>query len=220
MQDIKTRILDFIAFKDVSKYFFTNEIGVNKSYLNQGNDVGSGVLEKIAEKFPELSIEWLVTGNGSMIKGDLEQVMNEPIVSYNKSKQPKEIPLIPYEAMAGKALGDSWVVKKSDVIDYYTIPSFHNADFLIPIKGDSMQPLCHSGDIVACEINSKKDFIQWNQAYVIDTTQGILFKRIVKAASPDKWILRSDNKEYDDIEVDVENDIISIAIFKGIIKTI
>lgn len=46
---------------------FEREIGVSEGYLSKkAKGIGSDIMEKISERFPELSIEWLVTGRGSM----------------------------------------------------------------------------------------------------------------------------------------------------------
>lgn len=50
------------------------ELGLTNGYLGKMRDrhgsIGSDILETIFSKFPDLSPEWLITGSGSMIKGD------------------------------------------------------------------------------------------------------------------------------------------------------
>lgn len=70
--NIFNRILEFVDFKGISKNELSLQLGLSNSYMTKmtktkGN-VGSSVLEKIVRIYPELSIEWLVTGEGSMIK--------------------------------------------------------------------------------------------------------------------------------------------------------
>jgi phage repressor protein C with HTH and peptisase S24 domain len=42
----------------------------------------------------------------------------------------------------------------------YVIPAFKGADFLIQVKGDSMQPTYYSGDLVACQCNRTQPYME------------------------------------------------------------
>ncbi len=44
------------------------EIGIANGYLDKVKDVGSEKLLKILNTYPKISPEWLLTGNGTMIK--------------------------------------------------------------------------------------------------------------------------------------------------------
>ena len=133
------------------------------------------------------------------------------------SNQPNNgIPLIPLSAMAG-ALTD-----ETSILEYecerYTVPAFKGADFLIPIKGNSMYPTYLSGDIVACQkIPLKSLFFQWNKPYVLDTKQGALIKRIKPGSDKDHVLIVSDNKEYDPFELPC-SEINAVALVLGLIR--
>ncbi|MDR1882592.1 MAG: helix-turn-helix transcriptional regulator [Prevotella sp.] len=51
---------------------FSNTIGISegtlKSMFNRGTNPGFEILEKIANAYPDISMDWLVTGNGEMLK--------------------------------------------------------------------------------------------------------------------------------------------------------
>ena len=80
--------------------------------------------------------------------------------------------------MAGAFTSDISVMEYE--CEHYIIPDFKGADFLIRVKGDSMQPTYYSGDLVACQKISMSDiFFQWNKTYVLDTDQGPLIKRVL-----------------------------------------
>lgn len=57
-----------IEFKGISKREFCRQIDVSHTYLNGDSEVGSDKLEVIISNNPELSIEWLLTGKGEMLK--------------------------------------------------------------------------------------------------------------------------------------------------------
>lgn len=65
------RIVIFIKHKNLSMRAFDMSIGVGNGYTSKQAktkaSVGSDVLERIIDEYPELSPLWLLTGQGSMI---------------------------------------------------------------------------------------------------------------------------------------------------------
>lgn len=65
------RIVIFIKYKNLSMRAFDISIGVGNGYTSKQAktkaSVGSDVLERIIDKYPELSPLWLLTGRGDMI---------------------------------------------------------------------------------------------------------------------------------------------------------
>jgi phage repressor protein C with HTH and peptisase S24 domain len=128
----------------------------------------------------------------------------------------KGIPLIPLSAMAGAFTSDISVMEYE--CERYVVPSFEGADFLIPVKGDSMQPTYLSGDLVACQKISLTDiFFQWNKTYVLDTDQGALIKRVCQGSDTDHILLVSDNECYPPFELSLSH-LHAIALVRGIIR--
>ena len=67
---IFNRILQFIDFKGISKNKFSIETGLSNSYLTKMEDnssIGSKIILKIVSIYPELNLNWLMTGSGEMI---------------------------------------------------------------------------------------------------------------------------------------------------------
>jgi len=68
------RLKQFIEYKGFSIRSFEIECGVNnstiKSAIRNNGSIGSDKLTKIVEKFPDLDANWLLSGKGTMIKGD------------------------------------------------------------------------------------------------------------------------------------------------------
>lgn len=141
-------------------------------------------------------------------------IVAEPAPLYETKKG---IPLIPISAVAGTGNGD-FQVHENDILQRFYVPGFEKADFLIPVKGDSMYPKYYSGDIIACMRVPKGTFVEWNKAYVLDTTAGVMVKRILKVPEGSNWILRSENKEYQDIEVNPDTDIHHISKVIGLVR--
>lgn len=165
-----------------------------------------------SEYSDKINIQWIIDGKG------------EPLLNTTPDKEEKRpahphegLPLIPASALAGIGEG-ALTIMDHEVDQRYVIPEFSKADFLIRVKGSSMYPKYSAGDLLACIRIPKDRFIQWNKTYVLDTTQGIMVKRILKGSQPGQWILRSDNKDYQDIEVNPDKEIYSISLVIGVIR--
>lgn len=65
---ITARILKYLEYKSISKYRFYKELGFGNGFLDKDSNIGSDKCEKIITHFPDLSVEWLLTGKGSMLK--------------------------------------------------------------------------------------------------------------------------------------------------------
>ncbi len=195
-----------------NKSAFASAIGVTPSVVD--NIVGKrqgkpsfDVVEKVSA-LAEINVDWLITGNGEMLKGS--NVALEP------SKDGIGIPLIPVEAMAGYFAGEQTVLLQE--CDRYVVPAFRNADFLIYVRGDSMQPRYFSGDMVACKKLSLTDiFFQWGKVYVVDTDQGALIKKVMRGTSDESITLVSENTEYEPFEISRQG-IYNIALVMGVIR--
>ena len=126
------------------------------------------------------------------------------------------IPLIPASAMAGAFTSDVSIMEYE--CEHYIIPDFKGADFLIRVKGDSMQPTYYSGDLVACQKIPMNDvFFQWNKTYVLDTNQGPIIKRVLPGKDDDHICIVSDNEKYPPFELE-KSYLHAIALVRGIIR--
>jgi len=212
--NIKERILYLVEFyKDTRESFF-EKIGMTYGNFKgeaKKTPINSNALVNILSIYSEVNPEWLLTGDGPMLRKDMH-----PVAVPVPDGSSLGIPLIPTHAMAGYMSGEVQVLEFE--AERYIIPLFKDAEFLIPVRGSSMQPKFNSGDIVACKRLSLKDiFFQWNKVYVIDTDQGVIVKRIRKGSDPELISIVSDNKDYEPFELHLSQ-IRSIAVVIGVIR--
>ena len=66
--NIKQKILQYLDFKGVSKYKFYQETGITNGILSQSNGISEENLLRFLSVYKDISAEWLLTGNGSMLK--------------------------------------------------------------------------------------------------------------------------------------------------------
>ena len=177
------------------------ECGFQKNTLTKDREgMSSTTLKRIVDKFPHLSLDWVILGEGAMIRDSIAEAHT--------------LPLIPYEAFAGPGLPAYEDLKTED---YYTVSDFKNSDFLIRVKGDSMTPKYNGGDLVACKSVKDTYFIQWGRVYVVYTqSQGIMIKRIEMSEREGCIKCVSENPKYSPFDVPNE-DIVSIALVNGAI---
>lgn len=213
----KERILHFLDYKGISKSKFYRETGISNGVLDKKSGLSMETIEKFYSRYPEINPEWLLTGQGDMIEGiAYKNVVAEPSAVYSGLHA---IPLIPIEAMAGFGTSMSTILELD--CERFVVPTFKGADFLIQVKGSSMQPQYASGDIVACKKLTLRDmFFQWGKVYVLDTEQGPLLKRLNAGADQEHLMLVSNNvEEFPPFQIHLSK-INAIAIVMGIIRLV
>lgn len=217
MSKVVDRIGEIIAAKGLSVRAFEQSIDASNGAIgravNKGSDIVASWLSKIIEAYPDINAMWLLTGEGEMLRGNIES--QERIVTAEPTFV-GGIPLIPVEAMAGVLSGNSTQVMEREC-EHYNIPMFTGAEFLIRISGDSMQPKYYSGDIVACKRLPLNTFFQWNRVYVVDSEQGVIIKRIRRGCDDRHVVLVSENPVYEPFELPLEK-IYSIALVMGVVR--
>lgn len=198
-------------YSDGKPSVFAKLIGVAPSTISSWLSRDTMDYDLLFAKCEKLSSEWLLTGKGDMMKQD-----GRGNVAHQTDNPKEGIPLIPFSAMAGALTGEQSVLEYE--CERYVVPAFNGADFLMPVKGNSMMPTYISGDIVACQrVPMSGLFFQWNKPYVLDTAQGAIIKRIKPGSDNQHILIVSDNKEYDPFELPYE-DIYAVALVIGIIR--
>lgn len=143
------RMREYLDYKGITKYKFCNDLGFSNKFLDNSSNMGTDKACKILHYYPEINSEWLLTGNGSMIKEDNTNIviMNNDRRTIDSLHVSQEIPLYDLEAVAGlRELFKSG--KPQRVLDTIKIPNLPKCDGAISVTGDSMYPLLKSGDIV------------------------------------------------------------------------
>jgi phage repressor protein C with HTH and peptisase S24 domain len=233
----KERILLYLDYKGISKYECYNKTGMSRSVLSQPNGMTEDNILKFLAVYKDISLDWLLTGIGSMLKqpsGTVPVPPNQPFpyedieddtpsiaaspeakyVKLSKISEPESRPRIPYNAAAGTLAVAFDGISANICEQLPVIRQFPKYDFTILAFGDSMSPEYHSGDELACLL-IKNSFVQWGRVYILDTSQGIVVKRIFDAN--DNILCKSDNPNYNDFFVS-KSDIYNLALVVGIIR--
>lgn len=211
MSTIKERLYKLAESYNLSVRAFEEKCNLgrgNISNMSHNGAIGSDKLSKIFDAFPDIDINWILTGNST-------STIHEPSRNTQTDSLIDTRPRIPIDASAGSLSIILESITEFQCERLPIIPRFPKYDFTIQVNGDSMEPEFLSGDEIACRFINEKSFIQWGKPHVLDTTQGVVLKRIFER---NKTILcRSDNPAYDDFEIPKE-DILRIALVVGNVR--
>lgn len=212
---IKQRILTFADTLGMSKRNFYTTIGVSRGTLESKTGITEDVMAKFIAAYPQVSIEWLLTGSGHMLKSssiESDQTMED--TESHRIDIPTR-PRIPFNAAAGALSVAIGAVTEEECERLPVIPTLPEYDFTIQVRGDSMMPDFHSGDEVACRFINEASFIQWGLPYVLDTAQGVVLKSIYQ--EDDNIICKSSNPRYPDFKIP-KDEILHMAIVVGFVR--
>lgn len=195
---------------------FIDKLGISSNtasnWMKDGYSIGRGVINQITDAFPEINANWLLTGEGAMLKEGLTQ---ESITIQNTEG-------VPYfediESTGGIVVGKAG--QGSEIPSFYiNYEHFNDCTAYIQHVGDSMYPKYCSGEIIALKRVFNFNIILWGEAYLIVTNSNANDLRTVKLLFPDedpsKLILRSSNPNFKGDTPVNKKDIISLFLVKG-----
>ena len=199
-------ILDILKERNIPITDFCKEINISlagfKRIINR-NSTKLQTLESIAEA----------------LQCPIGIFFNEP-KPMQKKQNSLLIPHIPLSAQAGSLGGFTEGITNSGCEMNNHIPTLGSYDFTIDVRGESMLPDYHSGDIVACKKMYPDDFIRYGSVYILDTPQGIVMKKVEKNSSDSSSLTCiSLNDNYKPFILPLE-EIYSMSLVVGVIKSI
>lgn len=214
------QIIDYYDIKNVNS-FAKNYLKYDSSekinrLKKENSNPSVEILKDISNKFEDVSVEWLLTGKGNMLKNEQKTISAVAVLSNSNTKG---VPLVYPTAVAGFG-SERFTITEQDIKEYYVIPKFKylNIDFMIEISGSSMYPKYNSGDVIACTIIKNSNFIQWNKTHLIATKeQGLIVKRLKKSEREGYLTAISDNKNYPPFDIPTD-EIMGIALVVGVIR--
>ena len=223
--NIKERVLYISENKGITREKFFEDLGITYGNFKgkaKEKALSSDVLAKIIAKYPEISSEWLLTGNGEMLKSEgATEVIKTPrveviahlkvegrslmpkvIVLKDEDVEEERIPLVPVMAQAGYLQGydDPQYIKE---LPMYNLPGMRNGTFRIfQVEGLSMYPTLQSGSYVVGQFVEDWEHISDNRIYVVVSTEGVIVKRVLNRIEKyGSLYCKSDNRVFPHINV-------------------
>ena len=227
LPNIKARVLYLAENKEISKQDFFRKTGLKYSNFtgkSKESDLTSKSVAEILLKYPDVSPEWLLTGNGEMLRSQEALAVKpprveiiEPIKIEGRNLMPKvvvvddedndRIPLVSVKAQAGYLEGyeDCNYIEE---LPTYSLPEMRNGTFrMFQVNGFSMYPTLQDGSYVIGEFVENWEWLSDNRVCVVVTERdGVIVKRVINRAKERGFLYcKSDNRDYKHIKVMLED---------------
>lgn len=197
METVLDRVAKIAQEEGISITRLEQRIGASKGVLSRAlqnkTDIQVKWLEKIVENFPRYNSDWILTGDGEMLKSDQAAVKD-----YSTGG-------VPYYAVDFLAGFDLVINDQTAVPDgFISFPHIRGAEAWVDISGKSMSPLIDPGDVIAIKhIDDWQTNILYGEVYALVTEQYRTVKRIRKS-DREGWIrLVPENPDYDPQDIPV-----------------
>ncbi len=217
------RMKEYLDYKGITKYKFCNDLGFSNKFLDNSSNMGTDKACKILHYYPEVNSEWLLTGNGPMLKENNTDIviMNSDRKTADSLHSSQEIPLYDLEAVAGlRELFNSG--KPQRILDTIKIPNLPKCDGAISVTGDSMYPLLKSGDIILYK-ETEFENIFYGEMYLLsvrlnDWEEYITVKYVQKSEQGQEFVrLVSQNSHHQPKDIHISK-ISALALIKASIR--
>lgn len=189
MKDGKEIINDVINYLDITAYKLAEELGYNRPQAlydiinGKTKKISGNIASKIMSKYPDFNYDWLLTGEGSMLKeGNQDLIIHDPIVIDEGQ------PILDIRICAGQGIG--LFGNENKVLSRVNIPDFKGCVGVI-VYGESMYDKYAPGDAVFVREISDCNYIENGQPYIVITKEDRLLKLVYQ--ENDKLMLVSYN---------------------------
>ncbi len=221
------RIKALIDDQGITQSEFAKRIAIDASnfskHLTGKLPISDSLINKIVVELG-VSKEWLCSGNGPMY-ASTSSTTNDGHNHIRTLTLPSGA-IVPEVRNGAKVygldvtagnLGRDRMFTDDLVIGSIDVPFINPDCSIVKVSGDSMKPVINNGDMIAIREIKNPNLIFWGQIYVVLLEDYRMVKYVRKHENPDRVILRSENKEYDDIEIE-KRDICDLFIVENIIR--
>jgi phage repressor protein C with HTH and peptisase S24 domain len=180
-----TAIISYFAGGNEKR--FAEAIGVKPAVINnytngkQQSKPGFEVLHKMVEAYPDLQIDWLVSGKGAMLRSENSQPSLGVLTQDLRGNA--TVPIINRKAAANYLTGFQ-TQEFFEQLDALQLPSAFvrgRQFYALQVSGDSMEPTLHDGDLVICYLCDRSDWDllrNGDVCVVVSESRGLQVKRI------------------------------------------
>lgn len=175
---VKQRLIEYLNYKKIGQNKFEKMAGISNGYIsNIKESIGTSILTKVFNASKDLNPDWLLYGEGEMLKTSPGDV---PAMPPPGDEAAHVVPLLPLSAQGGPLNDFVLSVREADCEK--VVSPIPGADLAITVSGDSMAPEYPNGSRLLIKRINEKAFIEWGKTYVLDTCNGSVIKRIVPSA--------------------------------------
>lgn len=192
METIKDRIINFIKAEGLTVRSFEVASSMSNGAVSKmGDNTRRKILDQISAAFPQLNMDWVLTGEGEMLNPDTP----EPAKSFTDG-----VPYYDVDFLLGfDELEHPGAPNPECLI---RMPGYDKATMWCNASGRSMEPEISNGDIIALKRIEDVSFLPYGDVYGIITTNGMrTIKRLGRSSRDGYYRLIPTNKEYDEQEI-------------------
>lgn len=217
IMDTKGRILYYADIKGVKVSALERQLSLGRNYFRNTAKVSVEAVVSFLSVYSEVSPEWLLTGEGDMLKQSPVHDTTDNIIPLSHPKTPdkiypmSEFNLYDIDVSAGLSRlfsedGD----RNRAYLGKISIPNMPKCDGAVKVIGDSMYPLLKSGDIIAYKEVHRIESVQYGEIYILqienDSDVSVVVKYVKKSSEGNEYLnLVSYNKEHDPKDVKKES---------------
>lgn len=197
------RLSQFIDNLNISVRQFEGKISASNGLIRKAisgkTDIQSKWIVSIAENFPQLNLEWLLTGKGEMLKGEVAAPEPKIVHFEMPGEDYAAIPVVDTEAAAGFGAANADYIDKSQLIYLPKSMLRGQRDRLcIKVAGASMEPTLYNNSRIVIRLldEGEWEYTQTGEIYVVTDREGQTYiKRLTNnLRTTGEIVLRSDNE--------------------------
>lgn len=180
---------------------FARFVGVSPALVSRWRSRNTYDVDKIVNAFPEVSISWLLSGEGPMLKEEKEKEEEYELLPRITEDKGRPYYDVDFLGGYGEFADDPASAPVTYMIDY---PPYNKEGvFYMNVRGDSMAPEINSGDLVALRpIEAWYDFLLLGKVYAIVTLSGQrTIKRLRRGSDSEHYTLEPINPAYESQEI-------------------
>lgn len=213
-ETVKERLIRFIKFENISKKNFEIKCGLSNGYIGSiRKSIGGDSLVKILTNFPDLNREWLLYGEGEMLKGTYtSEKSNAKLLGnvFTAGQKDDGVLMIDYIPVAAQAsFIESLDMANPETFEQYPlIPKGNERNEIeslriFEVDGDSMYPTLTGGSLILAKEIPERSWHYAEGVVVAVYNEYVVVKRIYanRLLTDNCLILKSDNEQYGEMTV-------------------
>lgn len=169
MSTIGDRLTVFIDHLNISTRAFEMKAGLSNGLIgkviSKNATLGSDKVLKILYAFPELNLEWLMTGKGELLRSDIKVGEYKPVKNLPETLRLSDQNVnydsgIPYYDDLPASAGDlESFLQQAKPTSFINLPQLKDCIAILPVYGSSMKGVVEPGDLIAIkEILTRNEF--------------------------------------------------------------
>lgn len=164
---IKERTVQYLDYKGISKTKAEQLLNWGKGLLIKANSISADKAGEFLLLFNDLSAEWLLRGEGSMLKSS-----DSPLVINGEGRG------VPYYSDLPVSAGQlDTIIQDSEPSGWVDLPGVRSKA-LFPVVGCSMKPEINPGDVVGIVQIDSWEVMDPDKVYLVITTDDRMIKHL------------------------------------------